>query len=437
VEFKFPGLWSKVTTGLNDISPKRDIFLYEAEDYDTLLDSPIEIGCHETDGFMAFEKEHHLAFYGETYPHPYNLKNDIKKIIEHVGAHFSDIPYDSYYVITHFAPNKFGGLEHKNSTALQFDGRRLAHRKDYIQWLALVAHEYFHTWNIKRIRPKELGPFDYVNENYTKMLWLAEGLTSFMDELFVYRSGLCTLEEYLSMQKDNFARYYKIAGRKFHSLEDSSFNAWIKLYRPDENSHNSSISYYLKGGMVFSILHIELLDKGKNINDLLTMLWDRYKENPEVGVTTDEVMRMIQELGGEETRNHFEQMISTTEEIDFEKYYKKIGIGFNWTQPTTPYMGANFKYDGDRVFVNSVDLDGPAHKYGLNAGDEIIAINRQRFLAKDAKEIAKYLSSDKSYLVTISRLDSIIEIEMTLSKAPKEIKAMEVKDRKLAEKALK
>src|SRR5690606_20740215 len=143
-----------------------------------LIDSPVEIGCHESDGFMVDGREHHVIFYGEQYPHHNNLKADMKKIVEEVSSHFQSIPYEKYLFITHFAKNKYGGLEHHDSTALHFDGRKLASRKDYVNWMALVAHEYFHTWNVKRIRPVELGPFDYQNENYTKMHWLTEGLTS-------------------------------------------------------------------------------------------------------------------------------------------------------------------------------------------------------------------------------------------------------------------
>ncbi|MFT6604536.1 MAG: putative metalloprotease with PDZ domain, partial [Bacteriovoracaceae bacterium] len=172
LSLKFPASWSKVTTGLKDISPKREEFLYSAENYDVLIDAPIEIGCHETDGFMFEGKEHHLAWYGDLLPHNENLKKDIEVIVKEVSSTFSSIPYENYTFITHFVPGKFGGLEHLNSTALQFSAMAMQNRKSYLQWLALVAHEYFHTWNVKRIRPKELGPFDYLNENYTKMHWL-------------------------------------------------------------------------------------------------------------------------------------------------------------------------------------------------------------------------------------------------------------------------
>lgn len=437
VEFRFPALWSKLHTGLVDISDKREKFVYTAETFDDLLDCPVEIGCHESDGFMVGGKEHHLVWYGEQYPHANDLKADIKTIVETVSSHFSSIPYDKYLFITHFKRSLYGGLEHKNSTALHYDGRMLGDRDSYINWLALVAHEYFHTWNVKRIRPKELGPFDYLNENYTRMHWLTEGLTSFMDEIFVLRSGLCNLEEYLKMQAKNLQRYFDIPGKKFHSLEDSSFNAWIKLYRPDENSNNSSISYYLKGGLVFSTLHFDLVKVGKSINDLLNALWQRYLDNPAVGVDHEEVMKMVESIGGEEIRNRFELRLSTTEDIDFETYYKEIGCEFEYDEPTKADLGVTYRFEGDRVFLSSVLIDGSAYKAGMNAQDELIAINGLRVTKDDLDGLSKMITPGKTYSYTCSRLGTIVTGKILMDKASKKLKAIKVVDSEKALKVLK
>lgn len=427
IEFRFPALWSKISTGLTDIG-EGSTFLYTAENYDVLIDAPVEIGCHDTDGFMAFGKKHFIANYGEIFPHNNDLKKDIQVIVETVGNHFSDIPYEHYTFMTHFVPNLFGGLEHLNSTALQFDGRKLSSRKDYINWLALVAHEYFHTWNVKRIRPIELGPFNYTEENYTKMHWLTEGLTSFMDELFVLRSGLCTLKEYLDMQKANLNRYFDIQGKKFHSLEQSSFNAWVKLYRPDENSNLSSISYYLKGGLVFSTLHFEFKKAGKNINDLLTALWSRFKDNPAVGVTHNEVMEMVEEIAGKKVRDNFELRITTTEDIDFETYYQGIGCELVWESSDDSFLGCEFKNDGNRSIVSKVIMDSPAFKCGLNAGDEIIAIDGTRFLSSDQSKMSQFLKSDNTYNFTVSRLGKLENMNILIEKKPRTLKEIKVLD---------
>jgi predicted metalloprotease with PDZ domain len=437
VKVDFPGSWSKVSTGLVDISEDRNNFEYQAENYDSLLDCPMEIGCHFTDGFVAGGKNHYLAFYGEQLPHSNNIREDIKIIVEHISSLMEGMPYEDYTFISHFLPNKFGGLEHSNSTVLQYDNRSFSSRKDYIRWLALVSHEYFHTWNIKRIRPKGLGPFNYLKEAETSLLWLAEGLTSFMDELFIYRCGLITLEEYLDLQKDNLLRYYSIKGRRFHSLENSSFNAWNKLYRPDENSTNSSISYYLKGGIAFFILHTLFIKNEKNINDLLHELWQSYLKNPKEGLETEDILNMIERIGNTSIRDKFDLMISTTEELDIIDSFNSIGLELDFQAEEGSYLGIKHKLSGDRVYIHSVELDGPAYKSGLNAGDEIIAINGNRVLADDMTKVDKYLLPNKYYDFAIFRIGKLTNVEVLVEPKPSTLKVIKVLDQDLAEKALK
>lgn len=436
IEFRFPALWSKLSTGLKDISEKRDVFLYTARNYDELIDCPVEIGCHETDGFEFQGIPHHIANYGELYPHRNNIKDDFKKIVATVAQHFdNELPYDQYLFITHFVPKLFGGLEHLNSTALQFDGRKLANKKDYQNYLSLTAHEYFHLWNVKRIRPRELGPFDYLNENYTTLLWLAEGLTSFMDDLFVYRAGLSTLEEYLEVVKGNLESYLGTPGRRYHSLEQSSFNAWIKLYRPDENSKNSSVSYYLKGGLVFTVLHALLVEKGASVDDLLRLLWADYKQRPETGVTREDVYKMIREIGGEEVLQKFSTMVETTQDIDFDSAFKLMGCELKWAENNNPYLGIDWEWSGDRAIAKGVTLDSPAHRAGVNAGDEMIFLNGYRFMREDAEKIGTLVVIDQNYELIVSRLGKLVRLEIMPGKAPKQLKEIAIIDRAVAEKS--
>ena len=438
IEFRFPALWSKLSTGLKDISQERSKFIYSAPNYDELIDSPVEIGCHETDGFEYKGIPHHIANYGLIYPHKQKLKEDMKKVVEAVALHFKeDLPYDSYLFLTHFVPKLFGGLEHLNSTALQFDGRKLNSRRDYLNYLSLVGHEYFHLWNVKRIRPDALGPFDYRNENYTSLLWLAEGMTSFMDDLFVYRAGISTLEEYLDIVKGNFDNYFNTPGRNYHSLEQSSFNAWIKLYRPDENSKNSSVSYYLKGGLVFNVLHALLLEKGKSINDLLMLLWEDYRRRPATGIDKAGVYALVKELGGEEVLNKFSTMVETTEDIDFESAFKKLGCEFRWIETGAPWFGVEWEYVGDRAIVKSATLDGPAHRAGLNAGDEVTYLNGLRFMKEDTDRLASLVLIDQPYELIVTRLGKLERVEITPVKAPRFLKEIAIVDRALAEKSFK
>ncbi|HXH76545.1 MAG TPA: hypothetical protein VNJ08_16355 [Bacteriovoracaceae bacterium] len=436
IEFKFPPAWSKLSTGLKDISTKRDVFIYEAPNYDELIDSPVEIGCHETDGFEFMGKAHHIATYGDTFPHKNNIKADIKKIVSTVAEHFNnDLPYNDYLFLNYFLPRIYGGLEHLNSTALHFDGRKLGNRKDYLAYLSLVAHEYFHLWNVKRIRPKELGPFDYLNEGYSTMLWLAEGLTSFMDDLFVYRAGLSTLEEYLDAVKTNLDGYVSIPGRNYHTLEQSSFNAWVKLYRPDENSRNSSVSYYLKGGLVFTVLHAILLKQGKSVDDLLMLLWEDFKSRPDSGVTRENVYEMVRTLGGGEALDQFSNMIETTQDIDFDTAFQSMGLELKWNVQSGPWMGHEWEFVGDRCFVKVVPIDSPSHKSGLNTGDEVLFINGMRFLRDEADRLGSLMMIDQPYEFIVSRLGKLNRIEVTPSSYPRQLKEIAIVDRVLAEKS--
>lgn len=436
IELAFPAAWSKVTTGLKDISPKREIFLYEALNYDELIDSPIEIGCQETDGFLVDGIPHDVVFYGMQLPHKENIKEDTKNIVEHIAHFMGGFPYEKYSFITHFVPGLYGGLEHHNSTALQFCPTQITNRKGYINYLALVSHEYFHTWNVKRIRPFELGPFNYLKEATSKLLWLAEGLTSLMDELFIYRAGLISLEEYLEMQKENLNRYYSVPGRKFHSLDDSSFNSWIKLYRPDENSNNSSISYYLKGGIVFFALNIILAKKNKSINDFVAALWIDYQKNPDRGLTSEQVFKIIEEIGGSDIREKFEEMTSTTKEIDLESICLEAGLKLVWDNLETPWTGIDVEHIGDRVIVRTVVIDGPAYKAGVNAGDEILAINGMRVLKDRYSDFAKFMRVNETYTVTISRLSCLLTVNLNVGVTPAKIRTISVVQEDLAVKVL-
>jgi predicted metalloprotease with PDZ domain len=418
ISFKFPGEWNKITTGLTPAGSK-DQFSFIAKDYDQLLDSPIEIGNQETDGFLVNKIPHYLCFYGKQFPHENNLKKDIQKIVEYIADYMGEIPYEAYTFITHFAPNHFGGLEHLNSTALGFDGRKLNNKKMYLRFLSLVAHEYFHTWNVKRIRPQELGPFNYTQENFTSMLWLAEGLTSFLDNYFVYKIGLCSEQDYWDLICEDLNKYYQTPGRKFDSLEMSSFDAWIKLYMPNENSMNSSISYYLKGGLVFLALDFKLREIGSSTKELVSKLWQDFKNRPEKGINKEQFLELLHE----DLQDWFLKAIETTEDLDFEAIVSPYAK-FHWEDPKVSW-GANFDSSQEILKVASVTLDGSAHKSGLNVGDEILAINDQRVYGNEFNETADFFMENRNYQLLVGRTGQIIKIDFLFEKSLKQLKKIE------------
>ncbi|MDH4467258.1 MAG: hypothetical protein QE271_04300 [Bacteriovoracaceae bacterium] len=434
ISFRFSQLWSKISTALTPSKKEIDgwEFNYEFTSYDELLDCPVEIGCHETDGFLVKGKPHHLASYGTIYPHTNSFKNDIQKIIETIVDFMGgEMPYKHYHFINHFLPGVYGGLEHANSTVLQFDGRKLGDRKEYVAWLGLVSHEYFHLWNVKRIRPLELGPFNYQSENYTSMLWLAEGLTAFMDNYFLLLSGLISSEEYLELIKKSLNNYFKTHGRKFESLEGSSFNAWVKLYRPHENSHNMTISYYLKGEFLFLWLAAELLEFKSSIKEFVHGLWLHYQRNPMRGITKEEVGEIVENLSDKELKDQFLYFVEGTEDFAYEKVWSTLGIS-KITEDLNSRNQYQFGFEtetrGENIFVRTVMMDGAAYQQGLNAGDEIIAFHGVRLSKNDISLLKENLLENQAYNFLISRNGKILNLNLYPKAATPAIKDFKIQD---------
>ena len=430
VELDLPSDWKSVSTGLTEINKNK---LYEAASYDDLLDCPLEIGSHEIASFMVQGKPHYLACYGPLLPHKKKVLADIERIINHVADYVGEIPYDNYTIISHFLPKIFGGLEHKNSTAVQFCSLNFGSKEGYEQWLGLIAHEYFHTWNIKRIRPNHLDTFDYSKENFTDMLWLAEGLTSFVDDQFVYRMGFHTLEEYLQVIKNNLNCYESIPGRYQHSLEESSFNAWIKLYRPDENSNNSSVSYYLKGGLVFGLLNIMLHQAGSSTQAFVRALWQHYNGQPEKGISKQEVLDLITQLSNQQVSDTFAEMLVSKDDIAFEAYYKTVGLEFEREKAKALSFGIQTEFKENRIYIKAVSEGNVASDHGLYAADEIIAINGIRLLKDDWAKRNKWLQENEAYTFTISRQNILKNIVVSPIVVAPEIKKICIVDQALAE----
>jgi predicted metalloprotease with PDZ domain len=257
-----------------------------------------------------------------------------------------------------------------------------------------------------------------------------------MDDLFVYRAGLSTLEEYLDFVRGHLDGFFSTPGRRFHSLEDSSYNAWIKLYRPDENLRNSSVSYYLKGGLVFMALHADLRAKGKGIDDLLAALWEDYKARPASGVTKEMVYGMVEKIGGAEVLGRFQTMVETTQDIDFSAVLGKLGLELVWQEGPPSWLGVEWDFFGDRAIVRTVLMDSPGAKSGLNAGDEIIALNGLRVLKDDVEKWGQVLRPEQPYELWLTRLGKLTRLELTLGKSPLAVKEIRVVDRQLAVQAL-
>jgi predicted metalloprotease with PDZ domain len=391
-------------------------------DYDVLVDSPIEVGTHKVLEFSVQNIPHKIAMYGEGNYDEKRLVADMKAIVEEAVKIFNDIPYEHYTFIVHNLPIGGGGLEHLNSTTLQTSRWSYGTEAGYTGFLGLVAHEYFHLWNIKRIRPKVLGPFDYENENYTTLLWVAEGVTSYYDDLILRRAGLIDADEYLTIATGNIGTIENAPGSKVQSLAESSFDAWIKYYRPNENSNNTSISYYTKGAIIGMLLDLEIMyaTQGKrSFDDVLKYLYEEYYKKQKRGFTEAEMQGAVEKIAGKKLNDFFQKHVYDVQPIDYNKYLGYVGLKLvNYSENRNePYLGAATSYVNGKVTVTSVMRSTAAYQYGLNVNDEIIAVDNYRITDDLLRIIAMKKVGDK-ITILINRAGIIQNLEVMLGKNP-------------------
>ncbi|MCB0400503.1 MAG: M61 family metallopeptidase [Flavobacteriales bacterium] len=363
--------WKKVSTALPKAAEKG--FEYTAPNYDILVDSPFEIGNHETFDFTSAGVVHHVAMYGKGNYNIETLKTDMAKVTQACTDVFGVNPNKEYTFIIHNLTEGSGGLEHLSSTTLQVN-RWTYEGHAYLGFLSLVAHEYFHLWNVKRIRPKALGPFDYNNENYTHLLWVMEGFTSYYDELLLYRAGFYTEDDILKKLNGSINSIENQPGNKVQPVADASFNAWIKAYRPDENSYNTTISYYTKGSVVANMLDLTIAHatKGqKHLDDVMKFLYNEYYLKQNRGFTSSEMQQAVEKVSGLKMNDFFEKYIYGTQTFDYETIYGYVGMPVQTMINKEPSMGVSTSGN----VVKRVIRGSSAYEGGLNVNDEILAVD--------------------------------------------------------------
>jgi predicted metalloprotease with PDZ domain len=351
---------------------------FEAKDFDTLVDSPFEVGQQRVYSFSVLNKPHELVVWGQGNLEPERLIADMQAVIRTEADLFGGLPYDRYLFLLHLSSQGFGGLEHKNSCSLIYQRFGFRHKEKYDRFLQLVAHEFFHLWNVKRIRPKALEVFDYEQENYTPSLWFSEGTTSFYDLIIPYRAGIYDARTYLNALSREITRYLTTPGRLVQTLSESSFDAWIKLYRPDANSANSQISYYLKGEMVSMLLDLLIRERHNNrrsLDDVMRQMWERFGKS-EVGFTPEELQQVIISVADTDLTDFFARYLGSTSELPFDQFLQPFGLRLLADgDEGTPYLGITLKTEAGRDLVKFVEAGSPAMQVGMDAGDELLAIN--------------------------------------------------------------
>jgi predicted metalloprotease with PDZ domain len=427
-----PAGW-RVTTPLA-LAPDRDGF-YIAPNYDTMIDSPTEIGTHRLIEFNAGGKPHRVAIWGEGNYDEAQIKRDLPRMIEQGALIFNGLPYEHYTFIVHIQPNIGGGLEHMNSTTIQVRPNSFAPRRNYVRFLDLAAHEFFHVWNVKRIRPEALGPFDYQSENYTRSLWVSEGVTDYYGQQLLRRAGLITAREYLAHLAREIMTYEQTPGRLEQSAESASFDAWIKFYRPDENTPNTAISYYNKGALLAWLLDFEIRKRtsgARTLDDAMRYLYENYALRGR-GFPEQELKSVFERVAGSDLTDFFARYVSGTAEIDFDAYLQMAGLrlerGYRAgteeeneaeiAQREAPgYLGFRTRATGDRVFVSNVLAGTTGYEAGINTGDELLAINGWRVDAANVQQKIASLTPGQEVSLTVSRRERIMNITVTAARQP-------------------
>lgn len=395
VQLILPPAWTKSASGMKEGATPHS---FTAADFDELLDCPIYAGNGPIHEFTAAGRKHYLVNEGEPpmWDGPASAAA-LAKIVEEYARMFNGLPYEKY-VFFNILAESGGGLEHKNSTWMgasrwawanaqepPAEGSPGTRRPSRLSWLGLASHEYFHLWNVKRLRPVELGPFDYENEVYTRSLWIAEGLTSYYGPLALARAKLASQAATLNTLSGTIRAVQTTPGRLVQPVESASYDAWIKLYRRDENSANDSLSYYPKGAVIGFLLDAKIraaTSGARSLDDVMRLALQRY--SGERGYTPEEFRATASEVAGRDLSGWFKQVLESTEELDYTEALDWFGLRFRPAsiRPGAPRVltGLTVSTTSGRIVVTQVRRHTPAWHAGINFDDEIVAVNGYRLL---------------------------------------------------------
>ena len=435
---------------------------FYASNYDELIDHPVEMGTFTHATFEACGVTHHLAITGKHRANMARLCADYQKICEAQIRLFEPTthtaPFREYWFLIMVVSDGFGGLEHRASTALMVgrDDLPLAHvpavTSGYRKLLSLTSHEYFHSWNVKRIKPAGFIHYDLLNENYTRQLWFFEGFTDYYDDLILVRAGLITPLEYLEVEAENMGRVLSQSARLKQSVADSSFDTWIKYYRQDENAPNAIVSYYQKGAMVGMALDLTIrqrTDGAKSLDDVMRALWNAYgKVN--IGVPEFAIETIVETVTGLDLKAFFAEAVYGTRDIAFAPLFSYVGIDMSMrvpgmgtgavpgtgaagtsktTDPFPPTLGARIGADtnGDAKLAQVFD-GGAAQEAGLSAGDTIIAIDGLRVTGHNIDRRIKSYTADSTIEFIAFRRDEMMRFNVTLQAHPASVCVLTTRD---------
>jgi predicted metalloprotease with PDZ domain len=451
-----PEGWRVATTLPADAAEKG---AYRAEDYDHLADCPVEMGTHETVRFEVDRVPHEVAIWGAGNYDAAVLRADLEKIVRAQAAIMGGLPFSRYLFLIHLTDKGRGGLEHRDSTTLLCPRFGFRPRKEYEEFLRLASHEYFHAWNVKRIKPKAFDPYDYRNENYTKLLWAMEGFTSYYELVALARAGLLSRERLLAILGEEITALLRNPGRLVQSVAESSFDAWIKYYRQDENSVNAGVSYYRKGSLIAWILDLELRARTRNaksLDDLMRTMLERHGAKGR-GLPEDAYAKVLAEIagpavaGGAPIEALLAQLVDGTGEIDFAAHLAHAGLAYKTRPadsaddkggsagkrakkkdsdlddvPIAPWFGFDTRMERGHTTVSAVLAGSPAATGGLYVGDELVAFAGWRADDKAWRARAAERVPGDHVKLTVIRRDKLQEVTLVAAPPPVDTAWIEV-----------
>lgn len=405
----------QLATGMQSKSLVKGRFTLKAKNYAELIDAPFELAEQTRFSFEANGIPHEFVVSGKHAMNAARMQQDIEKICSTEISMFGSAPFADYTFMTMATGNSYGGLEHPNSTSLisPRDDLPKANEpeepsKDYQRFLGLCSHEYFHSWLVKFIRPENFVNYDLNREGYTSLLWIFEGFTSYYDDLILLRSGVINQESYISLLKAQIDRYLQNPGRAIQSVSESSFDAWIKFYRQDENSNNAGTSYYNKGCLVALCLDLGLRLRGSSLDALMRRLY----ENAQNGVQVHErtIFELCKELTGDDWSEQINHLINTTDELPLDQLFPEFGIGYNLKNDKSLPFGLKLADKPEGVLIQFARRDGAAVQAGLSANDVIIAIDG---LKASSKLLESYAKQTGIFTVHAFRRDEFMQFDVT------------------------
>jgi len=435
--------WRVATTLPRAGAPPYGFGAYRAASYDELIDHPVEMADFSLAAFTAGGATHDIAVSGRHSCDLERFARDLARICQwqcdlFAGVSDGRAPFDRYLFLVNVVGDGYGGLEHRSSTSLICRRDELpqpgatAVENGYRNLLGLASHEYFHSWNVKRIKPAAFAPYDLARENYTRQLWAFEGLTSYYDDLALVRSGVIDANSYLELVGRTVTNVLRTPGRERQSVADSSYDAWIKYYRQDENAPNAVVSYYAKGALIGLALDLTLRRHGRSLDDLMRALWQRYGQTG-VGVPEDGFATLASEIATADLGDFFARCVDGTEDPPIAQLLRDVGVSLHRRAAEGPndrggssakddkrprcWIGAKLATGAD-VKLAHVFTGGPAHEAGLAANDVIVAVDGLKASIETIERMVATRAAGAALAVHAFRRDELFTTRLTLAPAP-------------------